>query len=371
KNIDCFNATKLGVLANVIDLFNKKYSDFSSIDFEIIENYESVEYTNYKARENREIILSILSSQKIKIIDCIKDDYSKKFIDNVICTFYKKFSVDIKSGMQIDTNALNIRVIHNKAYYNGINDPYIESKENAAIQHITFEDFSDNSEAAVATIVNELLVKHDLVNRKITLFNWRELDFDGDITFGMCLPVDKIDKYYFMTIKPNGSFDIKEQEFDLFNINEYSECVNIFEDNKRCFEKIKGVIKDSKGNINIIRDTSWYSIPEIDKLKSELKNGNTYLRNKEKRHELISSCNDIKYFRTDKEAYYFTGVIGNGMRARVSQACNIRKIESYKNSEIFFEKMLPLMNVSFVRNGQLTVIPFPFKYLREYISNAQ
>ena len=28
-----------------------------------------------------------------------------------------------------------------------------------------------------------------------------------------------------------------------------------------------------------------------------------------------------------------------------------------------FDKLLPLMNVTFVRNGQLTVVPFPFKYI--------
>lgn len=32
-----------------------------------------------------------------------------------------------------------------------------------------------------------------------------------------------------------------------------------------------------------------------------------------------------------------------------------------------FEKLLPLMNVTFVHNGQLTIVPFPFKYLREYV----
>jgi len=34
--------------------------------------------------------------------------------------------------------------------------------------------------------------------------------------------------------------------------------------------------------------------------------------------------------------------------------------------EIAFEDQFPLMAVDFVRNGQYTVVPFPFKYLREY-----
>lgn len=57
------------------------------------------------------------------------------------------------------------------------------------------------------------------------------------------------------------------------------------------------------------------------------------------------------------------------MNRSINNAATIRKIEGYKNSEIFFDKLLPLMNVTFVRNGQLTVQPFPFKYLREYVIN--
>ena len=34
---------------------------------------------------------------------------------------------------------------------------------------------------------------------------------------------------------------------------------------------------------------------------------------------------------------------------------------------VIFKKVLPLMGVEFVRYGMLTVVPFPFKYLREYI----
>lgn len=43
-------------------------------------------------------------------------------------------------------------------------------------------------------------------------------------------------------------------------------------------------------------------------------------------------------------------------------------IEPYNESKLFFDSLVPLMSVPFVRNNQLTVIPFPFKYLREYIN---
>ena len=55
------------------------------------------------------------------------------------------------------------------------------------------------------------------------------------------------------------------------------------------------------------------------------------------------------------------------MNHKLHTAANIRKIETWEDSPNLFGKLLPLMNVKFVRNEQLTVIPFPFKYLREYI----
>ena len=57
------------------------------------------------------------------------------------------------------------------------------------------------------------------------------------------------------------------------------------------------------------------------------------------------------------------------MRPTVHNADNIRKIEPWGDSPNMFDKRLPLMDVTFVRNEQLTVIPFPFKYLREYVND--
>ena len=56
------------------------------------------------------------------------------------------------------------------------------------------------------------------------------------------------------------------------------------------------------------------------------------------------------------------------MRPTIQRAANIREIRAVEGSKMLFEDIAPLLNVTFVRNGQLTVIPFPFKYLRESIS---
>lgn len=64
---------------------------------------------------------------------------------------------------------------------------------------------------------------------------------------------------------------------------------------------------------------------------------------------------------------YFVGTIGEGMRQNIQRAAVVRKVVGYNDAEEKFSQMLPMMNVDFVHNGQLTILPFPFKYLREYI----
>ena len=96
--------------------------------------------------------------------------------------------------------------------------------------------------------------------------------------------------------------------------------------------------------------------------------GDNKLRGKDRREELLSSCLDIKLYKEGVCQYYYVGTIGEGMRVNIQRAAVIRKIEGHNDSPIIFEQLLPLMGVTFVHNGQLTVIPFPFKYLREYVN---
>ena len=51
-------------------------------------------------------------------------------------------------------------------------------------------------------------------------------------------------------------------------------------------------------------------------------------------------------------------------------ACCMRKVVSL-GEKLEYEELLPLMAVEFVRNSQYTVLPFPFKYLREYIEQCE
>jgi len=361
-----FKSSKMGVLATIIDLFNASFKNMAHIELTDIENYESLDYAKAITRENKRAIKERLSKRPIQIIDCIQDDYSEYFCEEIAKLLKNKWDLPSVYGTEVSKDHLNIRAIHNQDYYKPEDDPY-KVYTNMAVQHVTFEDFKKSGEIAISTVVHEILMKDDIANRQITIFDWTSMGFKEDITFAMPIARDKIESYYFMKIHPDGSFEISKQEYDLLNESEYDLCLDIFDKAKEDEQKICGMIEDSSGNINIIRDTGWITIPEIYEIRKELASGNNKLRNKEKRDLLLSASLDIKMMREDNSIYYCVGAIGDGMNSAIQCAANIRKIETYEDSELLFDKMLPLMNLTFVRNGQLTVLPFPFKYLKEYI----
>ena len=93
-----------------------------------------------------------------------------------------------------------------------------------------------------------------------------------------------------------------------------------------------------------------------------------YLRGEEERNEYLSGNIDINYIEQDEMlARFSVGEIGNGMKYTIERASVVREIQAVEGSKLIFKELLPLMGVEFVRYGMLTVVPFPFKYLREYM----
>lgn len=301
--------------------------------------------------------------------------------------------------------------------------------------------FKHQSSAAVYNILKELVIKKDIAIGKITLVDWSQYGYKADWLFGVVVD----GTYYFMTIHPDGSFKIEALKRNLFTMTEYDKYMDYFglnEENKNDYRGVIGLVKDAEGNINLIKDTNMYSMPDYTAMGDVLKNvasegrfpgkdvvtwlrlvmdttdkikvhaeldiviphidvnaeytkanvmglfkgittkkevvryvfENTgimlyaYLRGEEERREYLSGNIDINYFDyDDTHAKYSVGEIGNGMKYTIERASVVREIQAVEGSKLIFKKVLPLMGVEFVRYGMLTVVPFPFKYLREYI----
>jgi hypothetical protein len=101
----------------------------------------------------------------------------------------------------------------------------------------------------------------------------------------------------------------------------------------------------------------------LDKYQIRLK----FPQDNQSKDDLFDASLNIKYFgETEKEAYYFVGERKENVQFSFKDACHLRKIIGVNGSKLIFRQLLPTMDVDFVRTGQSTVVPFPFKYIREY-----
>ncbi|SKB15263.1 hypothetical protein PL11201_700023 [Planktothrix sp. PCC 11201] len=83
--------------------------------------------------------------------------------------------------------------------------------------------------------------------------------------------------------------------------------------------------------------------------------------------DIFAASLNINYFgETATEAYYFVGNRKENVQSSFKDSCHLRKIVAVDGSELIFRQLLTTMDVDFVRTGQSTVIPFPFKYIEEY-----
>lgn len=418
KDFESFNLSKIGILKNTLLVIENKLSNYLKISFRSnkIEGFER--YNNKFEIETKKIDLTLIdSSQDEDYVDIIDD--LKKEIENV-----SPLS-SVKISSKENTNGFNIKLVNNKKYYEKykLKDPY---KSSLKIQHITVQDFKLNSKASIKAILKELVLKNDILNKKVSIIDWSKFNFSHDWIFG----TKEDGHFYFITIKPNGNLFFEEFVPNLFNQNEFNSLCDIFDSDVN----VEFIIKDNKGNINSIKKTSNFTLPEFDiiydilsqeanpirltkqdadkliketisdKLKlnniiakvNSLKEWNkesllscfsnrndkkqfvdvvksetkeilkSYLRDKT-RYEILDSQLDIHQFKESDNFYYFVGVKGSGIQQQISRASIIREIGIINNSDFLFDKLLPLMNVDFVKNGELTVLPFPLKYLREWI----
>ena len=365
SNYEKFSQSKMGMLDSVLTRFNNQYAGIAKINLSEIDNYASFDIDRSVLKENAKIITDYLKDYKIRIVDQVNSDTSTWFCKELKSIIESKYVLSASIGKRTSEDALNICVIHNKDYYDGVGDPH-QKQNKGVVQHVTIEDFLGHEQYAIQTVFNELLVKKDLESGRIRLYDWTKLSLEEPISFGLRQEKEDSKQYWFMDVDPDGRFRVHEEELTLFNDTEYNQMISIFDDAVLNDEKVLGVLK-YKGYYCRIVDTDIITIPEIEEIRNQLKDGNRSIRNIESREALMKSILDIKSFTENEEDYYFVGAIGYGMNRSMSKASSVNKLVMEGNSRLEFEQLLPLMSVTFVRNGQLTVVPFPFKYLREYI----
>ena len=376
-SLENFLKTKMGVICDCIDKFNTKFGGMAHLDFDSFNEYQEVEISSSMVRVMNKSFQKLALSHRIVLIDSVLDSTSPMCIEEIEQRLTNQFGCKVSILKTPKSDAINIILIHEDEYYKDKVDPHDKVYKDCAVQHITIEtvahlmditsdrDKESGWKSVLDCIMQEVLIKEDIKSKHISMVNWVNYNYTVPVIFGIChKDDDNNNHFHFMTVNPNGDFSIIEKENTLFEQDEYQDCIDIFGK-----EDVIGIVK--LGNdINVIHNTNLRTIPEINLLKERLQNGDNKVRNKTSIDVLFPAVTDIKSFDTNENSlHYFSGIIGAGMKRDISTAANIRMVDTYRHSKLFFNDLLRLMAVTFVRNGQLTIMPFPFKYLLEGIQS--
>ena len=419
SNYNDFQLSKCGNLSRVLNVFGEKFKPYFNLEFKRIYDCSEVVFC-----EERIGNIGSIVQEGIVIENASSELYSEAFADD-LRNALGKLGVKIN---QEDGQTTLLKIIDNKEFYEAYPDleDKHETSDNRVVQNVTFQDFSCNVDAAIRCIIKELAIKRDIVKGKLEILDWHLFDFEEDIKF-----YKKIETvFHSLIINTQGQLFYVKSEYAIDNVDsELERLLPIFEKYKseiecvvsyqgeffiflktellalpdffsieellrremlpltlssnelanylnRINDKNVGKIIDDLKPITYSREKILELIPKnqttIRKKLSAIIEQETgiilknYLRQAAYKYDLFSSNLHIKYCYESVSYNYFVGEIAENINLHFNFASNIRKIICGKN-EVLIEKLMQLMSVDFVRNEQLTVLPFPVKYLNEYI----
>ena len=478
-DITHFRKSKMGVMEQFLRDVNDNLSKYISIDIVEREDAQQFDISNLEKKGISELEYGeMLQKKGVVIVDENDSEISKDIVAKLQEELEKYYHVKAAVG-NLSGDAYNIRIIHDGEYYaeNEMHDPHSDNLKGYIVQHITeeAEHFTNTkgSSPDIKKIVQELIIKGDVRERMISIFDWKRLDSGKDWTFFLRKKIktkfgENVEhmnfgnkkafnyyNYYRLKIDGNG-----KMEFDAFCDSNQSETE---EWNKICYaydfvedkhhgvqNHVEGLMYSNIDNIHAILLTREKTLPNISALMdtlietdakervskeillkaindfeteyiaageiiSEWKNKlsvetemitkksikkilnmksgtaskfNRFLHQKYgiwidgelRKGEFeylyqIGNLLNIKYdynendYLDGRAFVYYVGAKGNNKKTKYPNACCMRKVISLGET-LEYEEALPLMTVEFVRNSQFTVLPFPFKYLREYIEQC-
>lgn len=368
-----YDLTKLDratVYHQIMKRFKEKFDGIIDIDF-VFREYKQVIRT-LKAespKKNECKKKSMFDSIKGRIINVVVNiDVSndKRYDSSKIVKAIDAFSNQLKiDGFSIDFNKktskypLNIVINHNADYYEDEYDPYKELDRTTAVQCVTIETLIDSFCGEIKlnsyyVIMKELVIKHDLLyTHKISLDDWSYRGLTQDYIFGMFVD-DNQDKLAYLKVRPDGSVETYSDKKTLFNLDRIEDLKAKLKDNKADY-----FLMDSNNNINTISFTDIIVLPTKKVLIEKQKN-------KAYKEENMEGIFDVHSYEIDGEMYYTSGIKDN-IQFDIDKATHFYKVNTF-NGRNLVEELLETVAVDFVRFGNYTVLPYPFKYLREYVN---
>lgn len=450
-----YDRSRAGGLHQVLDNIQEHLSKYMSVKLCVLDRPHTIELKETILKKP-EHLRARLNGQPVRIVDQVRSEESQEMVRSLKKGLLAHMEDPklLTIGKREKREAFNYRIIHDATYYEEYNqkDEYLASDSSVIRQNITIEGVKEISDAIVKTLIKEQLIKRDLQERNLSLFDWSRLNATGMWTFAAYDSAEK--NIVFMDIFPDGRFEFRKVDptsLDWYaKYQEYVEILKGAKDSKwQTHLSPEGLVVSEAGDKNLIYRTEETTIPNLKEIRNIIKEVDDELpegmrtgsdlafvvkecfagtpqtgsekvstlvenlnalghqeiskkalkgilnlclgkgskavadlrdalyekyrvrlhfsKKKENMDDLFSASLNIKYFgANESEAHYFVGDRQGAIQFSINNACHLRRIVAVNGSKLVFKEVLPTMDVDFVRTGQSTVLPFPFKYIREY-----
>ncbi|CAA9892663.1 conserved hypothetical protein [Candidatus Methylobacter favarea] len=185
-----FESSRAGIFHSIFKSIKNELSKYMHVE-SFSRDFDHSLGLTHPIMKNPSQLLSKLDGTPMRIVDCIGNDESAELTRTLKKALapYVSDQKQITIGKKDKVNTLNFRIIHNAAYYedNGLKDEYLPSTDDYHRQHLTFE--ASNSgihEAMVKTLIKEQLIKRDIAQGQLSLFDWLKLNATKVWIFAAC-----------------------------------------------------------------------------------------------------------------------------------------------------------------------------------------
>lgn len=409
-NIRSFGKCKAKAIETVIDDYNDRfgYGEYgeriSEISLREIADSATLRMDNNAKKDLHDRIESMLRRLDVRIVDTIGTDESKACVDKITGIvrdgkyFWKPESQRPQSAMKKDYESRGYGVtlktsdtveeVPGRAYiilvrpseqYNEDNDPH-RVYRNIAVQHIEDVSLADkgeddrNSWTEVDASLKELCIKQDIIDGTISMDDWGAYGFEEPVSF--VSRIQGTDRLVSLTIGCDGSTDYRA--FDIGDApDDFSECRRKFTP----IDQRRNVSRDGNepecliycgDQVLEIVLTPAFGMPDIIGIEEFLNDSvgvHKGIKSRDFMETHYKSCVDAHMWKEDGgEVCYSVGIPFRDLTGyAILKSALIRRVKSVKpGKNVDLSKLKSLLLTAFVRYRQLTVLPYPIKYIRAY-----
>ena len=407
--------SKMGRVRRTLRNLRKEYDDIDlQIDFVRTYLFDDNKYSK-RGKSFDEFLSDLWKGQTIYLVNKANVPSSVCIGEGLRILLRTKYDINLVDSPEVVPDSYNIVIVKKK-----IRDPEHKYYRDAMVQHISVQEYAgmfyrkeegkqeelfekfgkgemvNRVKSALVVVLSDLIIKNDVIHNTQTYFPWFqkhileaepvgsldrkwyfydrvrienkdpehrmeatfsdtmacvEMDTDGSMNFSLIKKTDITDDFHMKLI------------WDQFNKNQSS---------------IKGVLSDGE-NTYVFLPTDVAMLPETDLIRDRLMQNKQELKDNVEgasrsgkvrtrgRYELyLKACTDVRYGYVKSDCYYFVGVCSDSIEANLYWSSKLLRIKSIEGRERIPQGIFDMMLAPFVRLKRLTIIPYPFKYLREF-----